>query len=262
MTEVQLSDLLKQRFGNAPNVPEGLQNNPLLNAMAGRAACRRFTPDVPSATVLQTLAAVALAAPSKSDLQQRDILIVEDPARTDQLRNLLSAQEWIADVPCFVVFLADNRRQRQIQSWHHEGFPNDHLDAFFNASLDAGIALNAFMTAAQAAGLGCCPISTIRNHMNAVRDLFDLPDHVFPVAGMAVGYPVDPARISPRLSLEATVHSDQYRNTSRADIEEYDNRRRAGREETPWSLAKARMYAKAQRGDFGRFIRNIGFRTD
>ncbi|NJM34133.1 MAG: NADPH-dependent oxidoreductase, partial [Rhodomicrobium sp.] len=65
-------------------------------------------------------------------------------------------------------------------------FANDHLDAFFNAACDAAIALTAFILAAEARGLGCTPISAIRNHAEAVSELLGLPDHVFPFVGPRV----------------------------------------------------------------------------
>ena len=46
-----------------------------------------------------------------------------------------------------------------------------------------------FIRAAEAVGLGCCPISVIRNHIDEVAELLELPDFVFPVAGMTAGYP-------------------------------------------------------------------------
>lgn len=262
MAECRLSDLLNVRFGEASDVPEGLESHPFLTSLAARGSCRAFTADrVPDSTV-ETLAAAALCAPSKSDLQQRDILIVSDPGQRAALRDLLSAQAWIADAPHLVIVLANNRRQRQMQQMHEQPFPNDHLDAFFNASVDAGIALAFFMAAAEAAGLGCCPISTIRNHLGPVRDLFGLPDHVFPVAGMGIGYPVDRARISPRLPLSATVHKDRFTGCSDEAIHRYDTRRSAASGAPAWSKTRAEMYAEPQRGDFGGFIRSIGFKTN
>ena len=47
----------------------------------------------------------------------------------------------------------------------------------------------AFVAAAEAVGLGCCPISVIRNHAEEVGGLLGLPDHLFPVAGLGVGEP-------------------------------------------------------------------------
>ncbi len=68
-------------------------------------------------------------------------------------------------------------------------FPNDHLDQFFNAAVDAGILLASFIRAADAVGLGTCPISVIRDHSARVSEMLGLPQRVIPVAGMCVGWP-------------------------------------------------------------------------
>lgn len=262
MPEDTLQTRLALRFGDAPDVPDALANIPALATLAARGSCRAFTSELVDLRVLDTLCATALCAPSKSDLQQRDVLIVTDPDLLDALKSLLSAQAWIADAPTMVFFLANNRRQRQIQDWHAQPFPNDHLDAFFNASVDAGIALAFFMVAAEAAGLGCCPISTIRNHLPDVKDLLGLPDHVFPIAGMAVGHPAAPPAISPRLPLSKTVHRNHFVDITQDDVTAYDIRRLAGASGPGWSDAKAKMYATPQRTDFAAFIRSIGFNID
>lgn len=262
MSDSTLENLFRERFGRAPDVPDVLTENAGLMGLARRGSCRHFTTDPVDRAVLETLCATALCAPSKSDLQQRDMLILTDPALMRDLKALLSAQTWIGDAPALVVFLANNKRQRQIQHWQNQPFPNDHLDAFFNASVDAGIALAFFMAATETAGLGCCPISTIRNHMDEVRTLLRLPDHVFPVAGMAVGYPAQKPRVSARLALSDTVHFNQFSDVTKEDIAEYDERRLAGSDGPGWSEAKAKMYAVAQRTTFAAFIRRIGFSLD
>ncbi|WP_299503031.1 nitroreductase family protein [uncultured Roseobacter sp.] len=262
MANAPLRSLFQQRFRDAPDLPETLATNPEITRLAARGSCRHFKPDQIDPAVLETLCAAALCAPSKSDLQQRDILIVTDPGLLRSLKSLLDAQPWIADAPAMVVFLANNRRQRQLQAWHAQPFPNDHLDAFFNASLDAGIALAFFMVAAEAAGLGCCPISTIRNHLKEVRGLLNLPDHVFPVAGMAVGHPLRAPEISARLPLAKTVHHNQFADITKDEVSAYDTRRLAGADGPGWSEAKAKMYASPQRTDFADVMREIGFKLD
>ncbi|MBW4710027.1 nitroreductase family protein [Roseobacter sp. YSTF-M11] len=254
--------MFADRFGQAPTVPEALREHRILNNIARRSSCRAFAPQGPDTNTLETLCAAALCAPSKSDLQQRDIVIVSDAAVLRQLKSLLRAQAWIEGAPAMVVFLANNRRQRQVQDLHGQPFPNDHLDAFFNASLDAGIALAFFMAAAESAGLGCCPISTIRNHLDQVAELLELPDHVFPVAGLAVGYPAQASAVSPRLSLNATVHHNRFHETRPEQIVGYDARRLKDDKSPGWSEAKAKMYAAPQRTDFAEFIRRIGFKLD
>ncbi len=246
--------------------------------IAGRGSCRHFTGAPVDSGMIRTLCALALCAPSKSDLQQRDIVIIEDVDLRAELNTLLTtgplAQGWIADAPHLLVFCGNNRRQRQIHEWRERPFVNDHLDALFNAAVDAGIAMTTFIHAAEAAGLGCCPISAIRNDAAKVSDLLGLPDHVFPVAGLGLGWPKFPPRITMRLPLDATVHTDRFDESNiREHVDGYDRARNAHRPITAqrdverfgedpdygWSEDKARQYAKPERETFGAFVRKRGF---
>lgn len=272
-----LQDALDLRFGDfSVAVDAALAGNATLQRMANRGVVRRFKPEmVPDATI-RTLIGIALSAPSKSDLQGRDVLIVDDPAIRGRINELLADQDWIPAAPHFIVFLGNNRRQRQVHSWRGKPFANDHLDAFFNAAVDAGIALAAFVTAAEAAGIGCCPVSVIRNHAAEVSRLFGLPDHVFPVAGMGFGWPAVAMNISARLPLAVTVHRNRFTECTEAQVAAYDKRRngifpyRAQRNvarwgtsaDYGWSEEKARHYAESERADFGAFVRAKGFKLD
>lgn len=270
-----IKNALDHRYGDfAHEVAPQLEASEFLKGLASRGVCRRFRDEPVPAALIDTLAALALASPSKSDLQQRDILIVEDGAIRDRINSLLADQDWIADAPCFLIFLGNNRRQRQVHDWTGLPFANDHLDAFFNAAVDAGIALSAFVLAAEAAGLGCCPVSVIRNHAQEVSELLGLPQHVFPVAGLGLGWPQGPRHISLRLPLAATVHRDRYHDCDKEIVSAYDRRRngvfayrnqrnvaRFGTSETyGWSEDKARQYAEPERADFGKFVNARGFK--
>jgi nitroreductase len=271
-----LQELLDLRFGDVGTVPETLADIEVIRGLAGRGVVRRFKPEPLPGSVLDTLAAVALSSPSKSDLQQRDILIIEDAVIRARINALLKDQEWMPGCPHLLVFLGNNRRQRQVHAWRGYAFANDHLDAFFNATVDAAIALEAFVVAAEAAGLGCCPISVIRNHAEEVSALLGLPDHVFPVAGLGVGIPATAPFVSARLPLGLTVHRDRYTDATDEKVRAYDKRRnaifpyRAQRnvtlfgeaKEYGWSEEKARHYAVPERADFGAYVKRRGFRLE
>ena len=276
-SQSQLQRHLETRFNDAPNVPDFGPHHSALDRMAGRGSCRAFHEKVVSHAVLETLCAVALASPTKSDLQQRDIILVTSEVTRTSLADLMAGQAWVADAPTLVVFCGNNRRQRLLHAWQGIPFANDHLDAFFNASVDAGIALGAFITAAEAVGLGCCPISAIRNEAAAVSVLLGLPDHVFPVAGLAVGYPKGDAEIAKRLPLSVTLHHNRYSesnlqqtvatyDTDRAATQPYSTQRFAatfGQSDTyGWSEDKVRQYSALERQSFGAFVRAKGFRLD
>ncbi len=184
---------------------------------------------------------------------------------------------WIAAAPAFLVFVANGARVPAISKLRAKPFPNDHLDLFFNAVVDAAIVLATFIRSAEAAGLGCCPISAIRDHATMVSDLLGLPEKVVPVAGLCVGWPAERRDITARLGLDATVHHDRFdARDLTAKIDAYDRRREAHRpfprQRNPeqwgsaafygWSEDKARQYAEPLRADFGAFVRAKGFRLD
>ncbi len=269
---------LRLRFGEgAPDDSDGIEPPETWRQLATRGVVRWYRDHKLPPALIETLCALALTSPTKSDLQQRDILIVEDPTKRQRINDLLADQDWLPGCPHLLVFLGNNRRQRQIQQWRDKPFPNDHLDAFFNASVDASIALSTFVVAAEAAGLGCCPISVIRNHAAQVSEILQLPDHVFPVAGLGLGWPARDHWISLRLPLSHTVHRDSFNEDGvEGAIDAYDARRRAMAPyrkqrdterfgEHPaygWSEDKARQYAVPERTDWGDFVRRKGFKLD
>ncbi len=275
----ELLERLAHRFGEAPDrPPETLDDLTTLVRMANRKSDRRYIDKPVSEELLRLLAAVALTSPTKSDLQQRDIIIVKDRKVRADIEACIPGQAWIPKAPELLVFCGNNRRQRQIHDWRGRPFVNDHLDAFFNAAVDAGIAMQAFISAAESVGLSCCPISAIRNDSQTVSGILGLPDHVFAVAGLGVGWPDGNKPISLRLPLGATVHLDRFCEDGIGDqIAGYDARRHgvqpmlgpqrsaeAFGEADPytWSEDKARQYAQPERETFGAFVKAKGFKLD
>jgi nitroreductase len=268
---------LRARFGTAPTLSEAPQGVEVLADMANRRVMRRYQEKPVDPALIEVLCGVAMSAPSKSDLQQADIIVVSDPAQRARLEALLPDNPWLKAAPVFLVFCGNNRRHRLLFEWRDRPFVNDHLDPFFNAAVDAGIVLATFCTAADRAGLGSCPISAIRNHAAEVSEILGLPRHVFPVAGLGVGWPAFEGVMSPRLGLDVTVHHDRYDETAlRERVAAYDRRReqvqpyrtqrqveRFGQSDTyGWSEDKARQYSVPERVDFGAFVRKIGFKLD
>lgn len=269
-----LQSALQTRFGTAPEIEPGLPGIGELANIAGHRSHRQFSPRAVEPKLLPLLAACALSAPSKSDLQQADIIHVADRAKVQAIADGIPDMPWIADAPVFLMFCGNNRRIRQIGEWRAKPFVNDHLDQFMNAAVDAGISMMNFIRAAEAVGLGACPISAVRNRCEAVSRLLELPDQVFPVAGLCLGYPAEPGAISPRLPLDVTLHTDRYDESGvREKIDAYDRRRDAQQpyrrqrhadryadsDFYGWSEDKARQYSVPERADFGAYIRKIGF---
>lgn len=268
---------LTRRFGEEFTIDPTLDGLDALAKIAGHCSHRRYARRPLEPSLLRLLCACALSAPSKSDLQQCDIVVVDDPAIREGIVATIADMPWIRDAPAFLVFVGNGQRLPIMSRLRQKPFPNDHLDQFFNAAVDGAIVLGTFMCAATAVGLGCCPISAIRDHPQVVSDLVHLPERAVPIAGLCVGWPAQTGEITPRLSLSTTLVENAYGKRDLAgEIDDYD-RRRAGlrpyrrqRSVDQWGMAqfygwsedKARQYAVPTRTDFGRFVRGKGFCLD
>jgi len=271
-----LAELIEARFGLPTEAGRAMPAEGTVAQLLAHRTHRRYKPDAVPDEILEVVLAAALSAPSKSDLQQVAVIVVRDRTKQAAVGGWIPDMPWIATAPLFLVFCGDHRRMRRVSELRERPFPNDTLDMFMNAAVDTGLVLQSFITAAEALGLGSCPISVVRNHVEKLADLLDLPPGVFPVAGLTVGYPSQTGWISMRLPTALTVHTDRYDDSRFAEeIASYDRRREA-RHATPresqrfvdrwgytepygWSEDKARQYSVPERHNFGPFIRRHGF---
>ena len=269
---------LLARFGTAESAHPQLEN-PVFTRILRRRSCRRYTAEPVAAELLDALLDVAFSASSKSDYQQASALVVNDQARRRRIAELIPAMPWIRVAPAFVVFCADASRLEKICALRGHPIQNRNLEAFFNATIDAALVMQTFILASEEAGLGCCPISAIRGHLEEVGAILSLPMRVVPIAGLCLGYPADEGGVSMRLPKQVTRHADIYDDTAlRSAIDAYD-RERAARAPIArdrqrgvdsfgcadfygWSEDKARQMHACEGSDFGSVVRAVGFTLD
>ena len=266
---LQIEAALQERFGEQVPVPPDLPGLDEVLRIASHATHRQWAQTPVSEELRRLLAACALSAPSKSDLQQADIVEVRDPARRQALADLVPQLPWFNSAPLILVFCGDGSRFRRLFERAQEPFTNEHLDGLFNPAVDAALVLMNYLRAASAVGLVGCPISVLRDRAPEVASILELPRHVFPVAGLCVGYPAARRSPVPRLGLAATYHIDRIGPAvSDQLVDAYDTRRlqaeeRFGRTDpVPWSQAKRHQYAQPQRADWSAFLRKQGFKTE
>jgi len=261
------ADLYKARYGEqGANVPV---DGELARQLKHRSHRRWADKPVEDAT-LDMLFAAALSVPTKSDLMQYAIIHVADKAKQNRIAQLIPDMPWIADAPVFLMFCGDGRRIRRICEFRGTEFAHEPIDAFFNAGVDAALAMSAFIRGAEASGLVTCPISAVREPVEEIAALLELPDRVFPVAGLCAGYPDWEPWVSLRLPPRVIVHRDRYDDSDlESEIAGYDNRRRevnpirrqrdvqryGERALYGWSDDKARQVSHRERVGFGALIR-------
>jgi nitroreductase/FMN reductase [NAD(P)H] len=268
--------LFQARFGVDPRfLGDGELDKPLA-AMLRRRSHRAFRPEKLPDDLLEALLACAQSAPSKSDLQQFSIVIVDDPAARRVVLGRAPADEWMRTAPHVAVFCADMRRGQRIAALRGYEHENDNLDTFLNASIDASLAMGFLMTTAEAVGVGCCPISLIRDRIADVASTLALPPGVYPVAGFCFGWPAREGEVSMRLPPTVVLHHEKYDESGlEEELAAYDQRRNARQPIAPhkqrlvakygqsaeytWSENAGRQLSAAERPDFRSFLLANGF---
>ena len=186
----------------------------VLRQLMARRSVRAFLDKPVPDEVEDALYASVFAAPTACRQQLYSVIKISDPAKKQAMGELCDHQSHLAQAPLMLLFLADC--QRWLELYEGAGVPQPRLpgmgDALW-ALTDAVIAAQNLVTAAHALGLGSCYLGDAAGNVEQVRELFALPEWVFPAALLAVGYPA-PGQLerpaSPRLGREALVYENRY----------------------------------------------------
>ena len=223
MTE--LLELIQNRFGIEADVLQIGVTKCLVGDILARRSFRRYLDREVPEELRNLLLACAQSASTKSDLQQYSIIDIHEQSAKDKLAEL-SGSPFMIKAPVVLVFCGDIRRVQRISELRGLPYVQNTLDNFMNAAVDAALAMQTYILAAESHGLGCCPISHVRNDLNQVRDLLRLPEGVFPMAGLTAGWPGEERDVVLRLPPSVVVHQNTYNDIALAEeIDHYDQRR-------------------------------------
>lgn len=174
---------------------------------------RKYLDEPVSEAQLEAIVRSAQSSSTSSNLQVWSVIAVRDQERKDRISQALGGRAYIETAPVFLVWVADLARNREIM--RSRGIDPETLglmELTLMCALDTGIAAQNALLAAESLGLGGVFVGGIRNNIEAIVDELQLPPHVFPVVGMAIGVP-DPSEgtgVKPRLPLSTLLHEEQY----------------------------------------------------
>ncbi len=204
--------LLQARYRDASQTPTEHWNSVIGQILSHRSV-RSYRPDPLPLGTVETLVAAAQSAASSSNLQTWSVVEVSDPVRKARLAEVTGNQKHILQAPTLLVWLADlNRLSGLGAARGHAVDALDYLETLFVGIIDAALAAQNAVLAAESLGLGTVYIGALRNDPERVAAELGLPPKIFPVFGLCVGYP-DPnvvTGIKPRLSPSVVLHREQY----------------------------------------------------
>lgn len=226
-TSSALSNALFARYGkNSEQFNFNFELNSTLEILLSHKSIRHYLDKPLPDGTLELMIAAAQSAASSSNLQLWSVIAVADSERKQRLSALASNQSQITQAPLFLVWLADVSRLENIMDAGNldtQGLYQ--LDLFLIAIIDAALAAQNAVIAAESLGLCTVYIGALRNNVTRVSKELQLPEGVFPVFGLCVGYsnPDKKIAIKPRLPQQAVLHKETYQSNLETEVESYND---------------------------------------
>ncbi len=179
--------------------------------------------DIPQ-DMLDSILLSAQAMPSSNNNQDITIIVIKDKLRKDIIAELSGNQKHIKEAPVFLIFLADlYKTSLACEKNNIEQNLENPLDKIITATFDAGISMGSAIISAESLGLGVTPIGGIRNNLERISKILELPEYVFPLVGLCLGFPYNIPNKKPRFPLPAFKHDEVYKKEAiESYINEYD----------------------------------------
>lgn len=221
-TDTDVNALLRARYGDAaPALTEAaLLDSPVLAQLLQHRSVRRFTTETVTALV-----AAAQSAATSSNNQVWSVVEIRDETARTRLVHEAGGSTFVADAPVILLFVADWARAAAIADRHGEpAEAADYLESTLVGFVDAALAAQNAVVAAEALGLGTCYLGSLRNHPEVTAEIAGLPPRAVVAFGVAVGHPdpTDRAGIKPRLAPQVVHGVETYRPVEPTDVEAYE----------------------------------------
>jgi len=241
--------------------------NEVIRLLQSHRSVRKFTEQPVSQSIVDELIKCGQSAATSSFIQACTVIQVEDGAKRERLVELAGNQPYVASAARFLVFCADMNRLKIACDMHDAEILSGFTEQFITATVDCALFAQNVITAAQSLGIAGVYIGGIRNNIQAVTDLLELPRLVYPVFGMCLGYPAQNPEIKPRLPLSVILKQDCYDDSADATliaeydelVREYYKTRTGGNKDDSWSEQIAEMLVKEARPHMKAFLESRGF---
>lgn len=241
--------------------------NPTVELLKSHRSIRKFKDQQIPQELFEDLIAAGQSAATSNHVQAYSIIHVINPANRQRLAELAGGQPYIAESSDFLVFCADMKRSTQAAERAGANVVPGMTEQLLVASIDAALMAQNVMIAAESSGLGGCYIGGIRNNPQEVSDLLKLPENVYPVFGLCLGYPDQNPEVKPRLPLAAILKQDYYDDAEDqvlvadfdATMARYYSERTGGNKNTNWSEQLKPLFTTKLRAHMKDFLNNRGF---
>ncbi|MBG9657907.1 oxygen-insensitive NADPH nitroreductase [Cytobacillus firmus] len=246
--------------------------NTLIDVMENHRSVRKFMEKDISQELLSRIFEASQWASTSNHLQAYTVIAVRETDKKRRLSELCGNQQHILDSPVFLIFCADLNRIKISHDMEDKPIHFHAVEPLLVATVDTALFGQNVLLASESLGLGGVFIGGIRNKPEEVSRLLSMPDYVYPVFGMCLGYP-DEEKINeqkPRLPLSAILHDAKYDNEKlpeliseyNEEMKRYYETRTTGKRSQTWTDYVSELYKGPRRQHMSKFLKEKKFGFD
>ncbi len=235
-----------------------------------RTSVRRYERKPIEAEKLEFIYKAIQNTPTSYNGQQFSVVSITDQDLKLQLYELIG-QKQIKTSAVFMVFCVDFYKLQQIAQATGTDFPRfqDTMDGFMVGVIDAALAMQNAVVAAEALGLGSCCIGYTRTAAPAeLAKILRLPEGVCVICGLSLGYASEQPDLKPKLPLPLVIHENHYRTDDikpellayNEEVTAYNAVRSGDKTTNDWGRHIVDYYQTAMKYDMEQYTWNQGFR--
>lgn len=193
----------------------------MIDLMLQHVSVRDFTDEKIPADTVKMIIEAGRAASTWKNFQSYSIVNVT----TDEVKQKiydLQPQKSIKTASNFLVFVGELNRAEKAVKLHTDAFHPEGAENLLISSVDASLAAQNTLLAAESLGYGGVIVGLIRDQSAEISEILNLPDYTYPLFALALGVPARRNAVKPRLPYETVVFEETYQVQDVKVIQDYD----------------------------------------
>jgi len=207
-----------------------MNENLVIQTLLNRRSIRKFKSKEVSKVDMESIVNAGQRAPTGTMFQAYSFINISDPRIKEEIIQIIltfaSKKEgrwWqvMETAPLWILICVDFARQEKIFEILNLDIELGPLDKLVRGLIDANLAAENMVIAAESLGLGSCFVGYPKRISGELVESLGLPESVFPFLLLCIGYPDEDPSIKTRLPINAVLHENGYQAPSEKLLKSY-----------------------------------------
>lgn len=195
--------------------------NPTLKTIFQHRSIRKFKPRKVSRRLIDLIVEAGQRAPTACGMQTYSFVLVTDSNLREEIFSAIGRQSCMEQAPTWIVICADLARQLELFKMLRVKTEFGPLGKLIPSMIDATLAAQNMVVAAEALGLGSVLIGSVWDSMRKVAQILKVPSNVLPILILCLGYSDETPPTRPRWPRKAVMHENCYKMPPKKLMKEY-----------------------------------------